>query len=164
MQTATESIDLRSIQEQLEHLKSGVSAIVDSEKALIKSRAERLLVVRREMTQREEVDAEKLTRRIHELAAVRQEAIDAAQAAKEVRSARIHQLYHNSRATLSHRLQAAKDRRIGLVQGSIMRNRQLRQDELEHATEAHQAFEILVAGDRDTRRTQRKSVHLAFRS
>ena len=104
MQTATESTDLRSVQGQLEHLKSGVASVITREKALIKERAERLLAVRREMVQREEADAEKLTRRIHELAAVRQQAIDEAQAVMEVRSAKINQAYHNSRSALAQRV------------------------------------------------------------
>lgn len=163
MQTATESINLRSVQEQLEHLKSGVSAIVASENALIKERAERLLVVRREMNQRVEAGEEKLTRRIQELAAVRQQAIDAAQAATEARSARIHQAYHASRNALAHRVQIEKDRRIGQVQGSIMRSRQARQDELDQARKAHQAFQALLSADREQRRKLRKSALAAFR-
>ncbi len=164
MQTATKPIDLRSVQGHLEHLREGVSTIVASEKALIKNRAERLQVVRRETTQREEADAEKLTRRIHELAAVRQQEIDAAQAATEARGARIQQAYHNSRAALARRVQTVKDHKIGQVQGSIMRNRQARQQELDHAKQEHQMFQSLIAGDRGVRRELRKSVLAAFRT
>ena len=57
MQTATESTDLRSVQGQLEQLKSGVATVVSREKTLIKERAERLLTVRREMVLRGEADA-----------------------------------------------------------------------------------------------------------
>jgi DNA segregation ATPase FtsK/SpoIIIE-like protein len=164
MQTATEPIDPRSVRGQLEHLREGVSAIVASEKALIKNRAERLQVVRKETAQREEADAEKHTRRIHELAAVRQQEIDAAQIASEARGARIHQAYHNSRAALARHVQTAKDHKIGRVQGSIMRNRQARQQELDHAKEAHREFQALIAGDRTTRRELRKSALAAFRT
>ena len=164
MQTATESIDLHSIQAQLGHLKAGVTSVVNQEKALIKNRAERLQVVRRETLQREETDAEQLTRRIHELAAIRQQAIDSEFTSFEARNARIQQAYHNSRAALAHRVQAVKDQQIGQVQGSIMRNRQARQAELDQARETHQAFQNLLAGDRGTRRDLRKSVLNAFRS
>ncbi len=164
MQTATESTDLRSVREKLEHLREDVSAIVASEKALIKNRAERLQVVRRETAQREEADAEKLNRRIHKLAAARQQEIDAAQIASEARGARIHQTYHNSRAALAQHVQTAKDHKIGKVQGSIMRNRQARQQELDLAKEEHRAFQSLIVGDRATRRELRKSVLAAFRT
>ncbi|MES2920757.1 MAG: FtsK/SpoIIIE domain-containing protein [Verrucomicrobiota bacterium] len=164
MQTATESTDLRSVQGQLEHLKSGVAAVITREKALIKERAERLLAVRREMVLREEADAEKLTRRIHELAAARQQAIDEAQAVAEARGAKINQAYHHSRSALANRAQGVKDRRIGQVQGSIMRNRQARQQELTQAKEAHQAFQTQLAADRKVRRELRITVLKALRS
>jgi len=164
MQTATESTDLRPVQGQLDDLKSGVAAVITREKALIKERAERLLAVRREMVQREEADAEKLTRRIHELAAVRQQAIDEAQALMEVRGAKIHQAYHHSRAAVANRAQGAKDRKIGQVQGLIMRKRQVRQQELAQAKEAHQAFQTQLAADRKVRRELRITVLKALRS
>jgi hypothetical protein len=164
MQTATESSDLRAIQERLEHLRDGVSTIVAAEKALIKNRAERLQVVRRETAQREEADAEQLTRRIHELAAARQQEIDAAQAVIEARSARIHQAYHHSRAALAQHVQGVKDQKIGQVQGSIMRKRQARQQELDQAKQRHQEFQALIVGDRATRRELRKSALAAFRT
>ncbi len=164
MQTATESTDLRSVQGQLDHLKSDVATVITREKMLIKERAERLLAVRREMVVREEADAEKLTRRIHELAAVRQLAIDDAQTVVEVRGAKINQAYHHSRAALAHRVQGVKDRRIGQLQGSIMRNRQVRQQELAQAKEAHQAFQAQLAADRKVRRELRISMLKALRS
>ena len=164
MQTATESIDLRTVQGQLEHLKAGVCAVVASEKELIKNRAERLVVVRRELLQREEADAAKLTRAVHQLAIVRQQAIDLEQAAMEARNARIHQAYHSSRSALAGRVQGVKDRRIGKVQGSIMLSRQARQIELTEAKEQHNAFQSQLAADRGVRRGLRKSVLSALRS
>ncbi len=164
MQTATESTDLRSVQGQLDHLKSGVTSVVTREKAMIKERAERLLAVRREMIQRDEGDADKLTRRIHELAAVRQQAIDDAQAVVEARDRKIHQAYHNSRGALAHRVQVVKDRKIGQVQGSIMKNRQARQQELALAKETHQAFQSEITADRKVRRGLRIEVLKALRS
>ena len=164
MQTATDSTDFRSVQGLLEHLKSGVVTVIAREKTLIKERAERLLAVRREMILREEADAGILTRRIHNLAAVRQQAVDEAQAVLELRSARIQQAYHQSRAALANRVQGVKDRRIGQVQGSIMRNRQIRQQELAQAKEAHQAFQTQLADDRKVRRELRISALKALRT
>jgi hypothetical protein len=164
MQTATESTDPRAVRDKLERLREGVSAIVASEKALIKNRAERLQVVRKETARREEADAEKLTARIHELAAVRQQEIDAARIATEARGAGIQQAYHNSRAALAQHVQTAKDHKLGRVQGSIMRNRQARQQELDQAKEEHRAFQSLIAGDRTARRELRKSALAAFRT
>ncbi|MEO5913718.1 MAG: FtsK/SpoIIIE domain-containing protein [Luteolibacter sp.] len=164
MQTATESIDLRSVGEKLLELKSGISGIISSEKDLIKNRAERMVVVRREMAQREEAGVEKLNRRLQELAAIRQHAIDREQERMSARNEWIHKAYHSSRAALANRAQGVKDRRIGQVQGSIMRNRQARQEELKLATEAHQAFQQQLAADRATRRDLRKTILADLRS
>ncbi|MGL4400043.1 MAG: FtsK/SpoIIIE domain-containing protein [Luteolibacter sp.] len=164
MQTAIEFTNPRSVREKLEHLRDGVSRIVASEKALIKNRAERLQLVRKETARREEADAAQLTRRIHELAAARQQEIDAVQAATAARSAWIHQAYHHSRAALAQQVQTTKDHKIGQVQGAIMRNRQARQLELDQANEQHRAFQSLIAGDRAIRRELRKSVLVAFRT
>ncbi len=164
MQTATESTDLRSVQGQLDHLKSAVADVVSSEQALIKERAARMTVVRREMILRDEADAELAKARIQALAAVRQQAIDAEAAAWEARGERIHQAYHASRASLAQRVQGVKDRRIGRVQGAIMRNRQARQLELEQAKVEHQAFQTQLAEDRSVRRAIRASVLKAFQT
>ena len=164
MQTATDSIDLQAVRELLAELKSGITRIAASEKDLIRSRAERMVVVRREMAQREEADVEKLNRRLLELAAVRQEAIDREHERSSARGAWIHRAYHSGRAALAIRAQGMKDRRIGQVQGSIMRNRQARQQELAVANEAHQAFLKDLARDRSTRRELRKSALKTFRS
>jgi DNA segregation ATPase FtsK/SpoIIIE, S-DNA-T family len=164
MQTATESIVLRSVRAELENLKSAVAAVTADERDLIKNRAERLVVVRREMGRREEADSEKLNLAIQELAAYRHDAIARADAAKEARAAKIHHAYHTSRTALANRAQGVKDRRIGQVQGSIMRNRQVREQELANAKEEHHSFQQLLAGDRAIRRDLRKSVLTAFRS
>lgn len=164
MQTANESIGLRSVRERLELLKSGLSAVTVAEAGLIRSKAERLAVVRREMIQRADADAEKLNHRFLELDARRQREIELAQAAAEARGARIHQAYHASRSALANRAQGVKDRRIGQVQGSIMRNRQARQEELERAKEAHRDFLADIGTDRSLRRELRKSALVAFRS
>jgi DNA segregation ATPase FtsK/SpoIIIE, S-DNA-T family len=164
MQTATEPICLRSVLEGLTDLKSGVSAVVASENELIRARAERGVQVRREMARREETEAERLNARLHELAAGRHQAIDRAHERAQARGAAIQRAYHSSRSALAQRIQGAKDRRIGQVQGSIMRNRQARQQELAAATEAQKTFLEKLSEDRASRRELRKSIMVALRS
>ncbi|MEO7100283.1 MAG: FtsK/SpoIIIE domain-containing protein [Luteolibacter sp.] len=164
MQTATESINLRSVQGQLEDLKSSIAAVTASEAALLKKQAQGLVSVRHEMTRREEIDAEKLNSRILEIAVVQKHAINLADTDLEVRRAKIHLAYHNSRTSLSRRMQEMKDRRIGQVQGSIMRNRKARQEELDRAKTAHLEFQKQLGADRGVRRELRESILKTFRS
>ncbi len=164
MQTATESINLRSVQGRLEHLKSGVASVISSEHDLIKNRAERLQVVRREMLAREEADAEVLNHRVRELATARQEEIAHTDAVFAARGDKFHQAYHASRAAMAQRVQSVKDRKIGQVQGAIMRKRETRKQELVRAEEAHRAFQSELLADRNLRRDLRKSILSAFRS
>lgn len=164
MQTATESTNFRTVQERLERLKSGVTEVIAMEKALIKKRAEKQSAVRRESILREETDAEILTRRIHELAAVRQQEIDQARATMEARGAKSHQAYHSSRAALAQRVQVVKDRRIGQVQGAIMRKRQARDQELSGVRAKQQELLSDLLAVQVLRRDLRKSVFKAFRS
>lgn len=163
MQTATDSIAPEAIAAKLEAWKSGISHIRTAEQDLIKNRAERMNVVRREMVQREESGVEKHKRRIQQLAQERHRAIEQEAARRVERAARIQTVYHASRASLADRAQGAKDRQIGRAQGGIMRRRQARQDELKHATVAHQEFQQQLAGDCTTRRILRKSAIKAFR-
>ena len=164
MQTATETIDLHSVQGQLEPLKIAIATVKASEAVLIKKQAEDLVAVRKEMARREEVDAEKLTTRIHELSAIYHQSIEALNAATQQRQARVRQTYHSSKSTLAQRLQELKDRRIGQVQGVVMRNRQQRQQELEMATEDHREFQAQLLANRGMRHALRDSVLRAFRS
>ena len=101
MQTATESTDLRSVREQLEHLKAGISAVAAKEDEFIKLRAARLLAVRKEIARREESEADSATQRLHEIAAVRQREIDDAHERAQFRGARIHEAFHASRSRLA---------------------------------------------------------------
>ncbi|MEO8613901.1 MAG: hypothetical protein ABI600_02080, partial [Luteolibacter sp.] len=164
MQTATETIDLRSVQGQIEALKTAIATVRAGEAVLIKKQAEGLVAVRKEMARREEADAEKLNARIHELTAIHHQTVEALNAATQKRQARIHQTYHASKSTLAQRMQEMKDRRIGQVQGVIMRNRQQRQQQLEIATEAHREFQTQLLADRGVRHALRDSVLRAFRS
>ena len=67
MQTATDAIDLRSVQAGLERLKAGVSATIAAENGLIKSKTEQLSALRREAMRHAEVETAKLEARIHAL-------------------------------------------------------------------------------------------------
>ncbi len=164
MQTATDPIDPRSVLEQLGQLRSGVSSVASAEQALMKSKAERLSVLRREAQRHGEAEAERLNVRMHQLSMEFTDRIEGEQAAVEARAAWIQRAYHASRESLSRRVQRRKDRLIGRVQGDIMRNRQARQEEFEQAASRHQEFVQQLIGDRVVRRDLRKSVLSDFRS
>jgi DNA segregation ATPase FtsK/SpoIIIE, S-DNA-T family len=164
MQTAPKPIDLPSVQRQLGQLQAGVSDIVARERELIKNRAERLVVVRREMIQRHEADEEKHTQRIHELAAERQQAIAREEAHFALRISKIQQAYHASRSASADRAQSVKDRQLGQLQGALMRAREARMLELAEVKSAHQAFLEQLTSDRAARHSVRKSVLKALKS
>ncbi|MBC8127316.1 MAG: hypothetical protein H8M99_09280, partial [Gloeobacteraceae cyanobacterium ES-bin-144] len=164
MQTANEVFDLRSVQEQLEHLKSGVQTATSSEKALLKTKAERLSTLRREAQRHGESDAEKVSIRIHTLTDEYKERVVQAEANAEARAAWVQRAYHNSKSSLARRIQQAKDSKIGKVQGAIMRNRQAREQELMQATQRHQELLQLLKADRVTRRDLRKAILAKFRT
>ncbi len=164
MQTATDAIDLQTVQEKLTELKSGISVIAAREKLLIKSRAERMGTVRRESIQREEAAAGKFNGKLLELAALRQQAVDSEQERMAAHHAWIHRAYHAAKAALANRAQGVKDRRIGQVQGAMMRNRQARQEDLKQAAEAHKEFQKELIADQKIRRGLRGSILKTFRS
>ena len=137
MQTANDTIGPRSICGKLEELKLSVSSVAQAEAALLKSKAERLSVLRREALHHGEAEAEKLDIRIHSITLEYKDQLAREQAVVDARSQRIQHAYHSSKASLANRIQAMKDRRIGQVQGKIMRNRQTRQQELEQAGDQH---------------------------
>jgi hypothetical protein len=138
MQTAIDAMDPRSVIELLDELKSAVSSVTAAEQALMKSKAERLSALRREAQRHAEAESTNLDVRIHQLAADFKHQAEVEQFAMEARPARIQSAYHASKASLAQRIQARKDRKIGRVQGDIMRNRQMRQQELEQAVARHQ--------------------------
>lgn len=164
MQTATESIDLRAVQSRIDHLRSGILNVMTREQELLKSRADRLLGVRRETLAREEEAEGKNHARLQALAAERQRAADAAEGRLARRNAWIQQAFHAGKAALHDRAQGAKDRQIGKVQGTLMKNRQARQEELARAADEHQAFLALLVSDRGRRRELRKSLLGALRT
>ncbi len=164
MQTATDSIDPRSVRERLDRLKSGVSSIASGEAALLKSKAERYTVMRREALRHTEGETEKLDARINELSTIFNQQIERFEASTQHRKNRIHQAYHSSKSALAQRTQQIKDHKIGRVQGEIMRNRQNRQQEFEQAIERHRVFRAALISDRDVRRDLQKSILSSFRS
>jgi S-DNA-T family DNA segregation ATPase FtsK/SpoIIIE len=164
MQTATDSIDPRSVRETLARLKSGVSSVATGEAALLKSKAERHAVMRREALRHAENETEKLDIRIHALSADFNQRNERFEAASEQRRNRLQQAYHSSKFAIAQQTQQIKDRRIGNVQGEIMRNRQSRQQEFEQAIERHRAFRASLIAHREVRRNLRKSVLCSFRS
>ena len=149
---------------QLQALKAGIASTLGHEDELAQSRAAHMLVVRRGNTQREETETARSTARLAELATRHRQALEGAQATLDARNARIQSAYHNSRNSLSQRLQDLKDRRIGSVQGTILRNRKSRKAELAHANAAHRAFQELLVADRNVRHQLRDAALRSLRS
>lgn len=164
MQTAIETMDPNSVRERLERLKVGITATTAAEAALMKTKAERLSALRREATRHAEAESHKLDIRIQLLAEDYREKVSRAHVEMELRSARIQHAYHSSKSSLARRIQESKDRRIGKVQGAIMRNRQQRQHELDQAAAAHASFVELLTADRAERRNIRSRVLSSFRT
>ena len=164
MQTATDTIDPRSMRDDLERLKSGVAGTTADELALMKAKAARLSVLRREAQQHAEADERMLEMRIQEISGDFNERISQAHITMELRSAKIQQAYHASKSSLAHRIQEAKDRRIGKAQGTIMRNRQTRQQELDQAAASHAEFLEHLLTDRGVRRDLQKRILGIFKT
>ena len=164
MQTATEAIDLHSVQAGLERLKAGVAATLATENGLIRAKTERLSALRREAMKHGEAETAKLEARIHALSVEFKQHAAAAHQAAEARGARIQHLYHSSRTSLSRRAQERKDLRISKAQGAIMRQRQQRQEQLEQATAAHAQYLEQLLAQRQIRREVRASVMSSLRT
>ena len=82
MQTATDKLAPDTVDQKLEVLKSGIAGIRAAEQELIKNRAERMTVVRREMIQRGEASEEKHQRRLRELAQEYRQAVESEETRK----------------------------------------------------------------------------------
>lgn len=164
MQTSTESTDLPSILARLERLGASVAAVAADEGELIKNRAERMVAVRKEVAHREELDAARFEQAVSTLSAARTEALSAAVDWNDARAARVQDAYHASRQSVTERAQGVKDRRIGRIQGTIMRNRQARQEELERAKREHGDFLVSLVPLQKERREVRDSAYKSFRS
>jgi DNA segregation ATPase FtsK/SpoIIIE, S-DNA-T family len=137
---------------------------VAAEAALMKHKAEKMSALWKEGQGRAESEAARLEARIMVLKERHKETLAAAEVARESRSALIQRAYHSSKSSLAKVAQGKKDRRIGQVQGAIMRNRQERQQQLEDATEQHRQFIEQVLADRMERRKLRSSLLSSIRS
>ncbi len=164
MQTATESIDPRLMQQRLGDLGSEIAAFAAREQELIKRKAEQQSLVRREFATRVEKDADALNRQLLHLGELRQREIDERQARHAERLVWIQSAYHAAKSALMQRAQGVKDRQIGQVQGSIMRKRRSRQEEQAKAKEMHGAFHHDLSVCRSERHKLRKIALSALRS
>ena len=164
MPTVNDPMTPGHVLDRLLALKAGLASTLANEDELAQARAARMTVVRRANTQREESETAKTAAQLAQLATAQRQALDRAQTAFEARSAWIQSAYHNSRNSLAQRLQDRKDRRIGHVQGTILRNRKSRKEDLAQATAAHRAFQELLVADRTVRHQLRDSALRALRS
>jgi len=164
MPTVTDAMTPGRVLEQLHSLKAGLAAALAGEDELAQTRAAKMLVVRRANTQREETETAATAARLAAIATRHRHDSEQAQASFIARSARIQNAYHNARTSLAQRLQDLKDRRIGHVQGDMMRNRQSRKEELTRATATHRAFQDRLVADREVRHQLRDSALRTLRS
>ncbi len=164
MQIANESADPRKVTEGLTRLKSAIAAVTAAEAALLKDKAAKLSALRREAQNHAEAEDRTLDARIHAIHEDFRLRIESVHAAAGTRSARAQQAYHASRSALAREMQEMKDLRIGRVQGDIMRRRQVRQQDLDQAAAANEAFRKSLADDRVTRREIRARTLSAFRT
>ena len=164
MPTVNDPMNPGHVLAHLQAIKAGISSTLASEDELIHERAGRIQVVRRAHTLREETESATSAAQLAQLATANRLALERSQATFEARSAWIQSAYHNSRNSLAKRLQDLKDRRIGHVQGTILRNRKSRKEELAQATEAHRAFQDLLVADRNLRHQLRDSALSSLRS
>jgi hypothetical protein len=164
MQIANDAMDPRKVTEEIGRLQSGIAAVAAAEKLLLKAKAEKLATLRRWAQQHAESETQKLDVRIQAIDRDFKLKLADAHAAAEARSARVQQAYHASKAALARSTQQMKDLRIGRVQGDIMRHRQTRQQELDQAAAANDAFQSSLAKDRAARREIRKQVLSSLRS
>nr|MCU0751153.1 hypothetical protein [Akkermansiaceae bacterium] len=123
MRTAIETTDPREVIDAIGRLQAGVRKTVAAEAALMKTKAEKMSALWREGQGKTETEAARLEARMLVLKEQYREAISAAETAREMRLAIIQRAYHSSKAALAKVVQGKKDRRIGQVQGAIMRNR-----------------------------------------
>jgi len=130
----------------------------------INERARRMSALHGEVRKHRENCTGELDVRIHALTAEATERNERTQQALEARMARHQQAYHSAKTTLATRIQERKDRRIGKMQGEIMRNRQNRQTELDEEVARDRGFRRQIAADREVRRGLRLSVLSSFRT
>ncbi|MEI6654099.1 MAG: FtsK/SpoIIIE domain-containing protein, partial [Verrucomicrobiota bacterium] len=164
MPTANDSMTPGRVLAQLQAVKAGITAALSGEEQLAQARAAAMLGVRRANTQREEAETASTAAQLAGLDTGYRQAMERMQAALDARNTWIQSAYQNSRSALARHLQDLKDRRIGQVQGGILRNRKSRKDELAQAAEGHRAFQDLLVADRDRRHQLRDSALRGLRS
>ena len=164
MPTVNDPMNPGCVLAQLQAIKTGITSTLASEDELTQERAGRIQVVRRSNNLREETEAASSAAQLAELAAAYRQALERAQSSVEARDAWIQSAYRNCRNSLAQRLQDLKDRRIGHVQGTILRNRKSRKEELAQASDAHRAFQDLLVADRNLRHQLRDTALSALRS
>jgi hypothetical protein len=164
MRNANETIDPRQVTEGITRLKADIASVTAAEAALLKTKAGKLSALRREAQQHADAEAVVIDKRLHEIHEDFKRKVERAHAAAEQRSARAQQAYHASKAAIAREIQESKDRRIGRVQGDIMRRRQTRQQELDRAAADNEAFQKSLGDDRAARRQIRGRVLSAFRT
>ena len=164
MPTVIESIDPSEVLKQLAHLNKGIATALSQEEELDRAREQQRVAKSREITALEKRDEEIFEARVAAMVEVQKEVVANQQIAFELRLARIKQAYHSSRTTLGERMQALRDKRVRSGHGTLVASRLKRKQDLAEASEAHQAFKDLLAGDLEARKGIRDSARRALRS
>jgi DNA segregation ATPase FtsK/SpoIIIE, S-DNA-T family len=164
MRNANETIGPRQVTEGITRLKADIAAITAAEAALLKTKAGKLSALRREAQQHADAEAEVIDARVHGIHEDFKREVETVHAAAGKRAAHVQHAYHASKAAIAREIQETKDRRIGRVQGDIMRRRQTRQQSLDQAAADNEAFQKSLADDRAGRRDIRGRVLSSFRT
>jgi S-DNA-T family DNA segregation ATPase FtsK/SpoIIIE len=164
MPTANDFMTPGRVLEQLQAIKAGITSTLAGEEQLAQTRAAKMLLVRRANTHREETDTAAIAARLATLDNHYRQDLERAQAALDGRHAWLHRAYQNSRSALARHQQDLKDRRIGQVQGTILRSRKERKEELDQAAASHRAFQEVLVADRELRHQLRASALQGLRS
>jgi hypothetical protein len=164
MRNANETIGPRQVTEGITRLKADIASITAAEAALLKTKAGKLSALRREAQQHADAEAEVIDARVHGIHEDFKREVETVHAAAGKRAAHVQHAYHASKAAIAREIQETKDRRIGRVQGDIMRRRQTRQQSLDQAAADNEAFQKSLADDRAGRRDIRGRVLSSFRT
>lgn len=164
MPTVTEPIDPGQVLGKLDRLRQAIASALASEAELARTREQRRLTGLREITAREQQDADQLTARIGEINELHRQAVERRRNLFEDRRARIQQAYYASRTALTARMQEVKDQRLRGSHGELVSNRQKRKKDLADAAAAHQAFKARLAEDHAARQQDIGSARSALRS
>ncbi|MCP5532949.1 MAG: AAA family ATPase [Akkermansiaceae bacterium] len=156
MQIANETIGYPAVRGTIDRLAAEISAVREAEAAAIKHRAEQQAALRREARQFEENTHAALDSRVYSLNEDHRGEVEQAEALVAGRTAWAQNAYHAAKASMSQRIQARKDSKVGQAQGEIMRSRQQRQSVYDEAAAEHAALVAKVEEFRSERRTLRQ--------